>query len=53
MTEIFRNRLKKLNFDKTFEDIIKNELGFHDYDCVKSEIQQQPDDVNPFICELH
>ena len=27
---IFRNRLKKLNFDKTFEDIIENELDFHD-----------------------
>ena len=25
---IFWNRLKKLNFDKTFEDIIKNELDF-------------------------
>ena len=25
---IFWNRLKKLNFDKTFEDIIENELDF-------------------------
>ena len=28
---IFRNRLKKLNFDKTFEDNIESELGFHGY----------------------
>ena len=38
---IFRNRLKKkkLNFDKTFEEIIENELDFHDYDTAKIEIQ--------------
>ena len=28
---IFRNRLKKLNFEKTFEDNIESELGFHGY----------------------
>ena len=31
----FRNRLKKLNFDKTFEDIIENELDFHGYGTAK------------------
>ena len=49
----FRNRLKKSNFNKTFEDITKNELDFHGYDTAKIEIQQQPDDMNPFTCELH
>ena len=37
---IFRNRLKKVNFDKSFEDIIENELDFHDYGKAKYEIQQ-------------
>ena len=32
---IFQNRLKKLNFDKTFEEIIKDELYFHGYDTAK------------------
>ena len=45
---IFRNRLKKLNFDKTFEWIIENELDFHDYGTAKIEIQQQPDDMIVF-----
>ena len=36
---IFRNRLKKLNVDKTFEDTIENELDFHDYGTVKIEVQ--------------
>ena len=49
---IFRNRLKKLNFDKTFEDIIENELDFHGYGAAEIEVQQQPDDINPFKCEL-
>ena len=44
---------KKLNFDKTFDDIIKNELYFHDYGTAKIEIQQQPDYINPFTHELH
>ena len=35
---IFRNPLKKLNFDKTFEDITENELNFHGYDTVKIKI---------------
>ena len=43
---IFRNRLKKLNF----EDIIENELDVHGYDTAKIEIQQQPDDINPVTC---
>ena len=50
---IFRNRLKKLNFCKTFEDIIENELDFHDYGTAKIKIQQLPRDINPFTCELH
>ena len=50
---IFRNRLKKLNFCKTFEDIIENELDFHDYGTAKIKIQKQPRDINPFTCELH
>ena len=52
--DIDRNRLKKLNFefDKTFEDI-ENELDFHGYGTAKIEIQQQPDDINPFTYELH
>ena len=45
--------MKKLNFDKTFEDIIENELDFHDYGTVKIEVQQQPHDINPLTCELH
>ena len=32
---LFRNRLKKLNFDKTFKYIIENELDFHGYDTVE------------------
>ena len=35
------------------EDITKNELDFHDYGTAKIEIEQQPDDINPFTCELH
>ena len=50
---IFRNQLKKLNFDETFEGNIKNELDFHGYDTVEIEIQQQSDDINRFTCELH
>ena len=49
---IFRNRLKKLNFDKTFEDVIESELDFHGYDTAKIKIQQQPDDINPFMYGL-
>ena len=49
---IFRNRFGKLKFD-SFEDIIENELDFHGYGTAKIEIQQQPDDINPFTCELH
>ena len=51
---IFWNRLEKFNFDKTFENIIENEHAFHGYVTAKTEIQQQPDDidVNPFMCEL-
>ena len=48
---IFRNG--KLNFDKTFEDIIENELDFHGYGAAEIEVQQQSDDINPFKCELH
>ena len=44
---------KKLNLDKTFDDIIKNELYFHGYGTAKIEIQQQPDYINPFTRELH
>ena len=47
---IFWNQLKKLNFDETFEDR-ENELDF--YGSVNIEIQQQPDDINPFTCELN
>ena len=49
---IFRNQLKKLNFDKTFENIKENELDFHGHGTARIEIQQQPDDINPFTCEL-
>ena len=35
---IFQNRLKKLNFDRTFEDIIEKELDFHGYGTAKIEI---------------
>ena len=49
---IFWNRLKKLNFDKTFEDLIENELEFHGYGTGKIEIQQQPDDKSPFTCKI-
>ena len=50
---IFRNRLKKLNFDKTSEDIIETELDFHGYGTAKIESQLQLGDINPFMCELH
>ena len=51
---IFRNQLKNLNFDdRTFEDIIENELDFRGYGTAEIEVQQQPDDINPFKCELH
>ena len=50
---IFRNRLNKLNFDKTFEDIIESELDFHGSGAAEIEVQQQADDINPFKCELH
>ena len=36
---IFGNRLKKLNFYKTFENIIENVLDFHGYGTPKIEIQ--------------
>ena len=42
-----------MNFYKTFEDLIENELEFHGYGTRKIEIQQQPDDINLFKCELH
>ena len=45
--------MKNLNFDQTFEDIIENELDFHGYSVAEIEVQQQPDDINPFKCELH
>ena len=51
--ETFQDRLKKLNFDKNFEDIIGNEIDFHGYGTAKIEIQQQQNDINPFKCELH
>ena len=35
---IFRNRLKKLNFDKTFEDIMDSELDIHGYGTAKIDI---------------
>ena len=50
---IFRNKLKKLNFVKTFEDIIENELDFHDNVIMKTEIQRHPHDINPLTFELH
>ena len=34
------SRLKKLNFDKTLEEITGNELDFHGYSTVKTEILQ-------------
>ena len=43
---IFRDSLKGLNFNKTFEDITENELDFHGYGTAKIDIQQQPDDIN-------
>ena len=43
---IFRNSLKRLNFNKTFEDITENEPDFHGYGTAKIDIQQQPDDIN-------
>ena len=55
-SDIYRNRLKKLNFENlgiTSQVIIENELDFHGYGTAKIEIQQQPDDINPFTCELH
>ena len=42
-----------MNFYKTFEDLIENELEFHGHGTRKIEIQQQPDDINLFKCELH
>ena len=55
---IFHDLLKKLNFGKTFEDIIENELDFHGYGNVKIEnptTARQLDDINikPLTCELH
>ena len=50
---MFWNQLKKLNFDKTFEKLIENELHFYGYGTGKIEIQQLPDDINPFTGELH
>ena len=38
----------ELNFDKTFECIIENELDFHGYGTAKIEIQQQPHDMIVF-----
>ena len=49
----FRNQLEKANIDKTFENIIENELDFNGYGTAQVDIQQQPDDVNPFTSELH
>ena len=46
--EIFRNRLKKLNF----EDIIENKLDFYGNVTTKIEIQRQSGSINPFTCEL-
>ena len=40
-------------FDKNFEDIIENEVNFHDYGTAEIEIQQQPHDINPLTCQLH
>lgn len=34
------------------EDIRENKLDFHGYGAAKIEIQLQPDDANPFTCEL-
>ena len=50
---IFQNRLKKLDFDKAFEDTMQNEVDVHDFDTAKIEIQQQSNDINRFTCELH
>ena len=35
---IFRNRLKKLNFHKPFENIIENKIDFGSYGTTKIEI---------------
>ena len=45
---VFRNRLKHFNF----ENVIGNELDFHRHSTAKIEIQQKPDDINPFTCDL-
>ena len=50
---IFQNRLKKLDFDKTFEDIMQNEVDLHDFGTAKIEIQQQSNDINRFASQLH
>ena len=47
---IFQKRLAKLNFDKTFEDMIDSELDIHGYGTAKFDIQQHPDDCT---CKLH
>ena len=47
---ILQNQLEKLNFDKTFEVIIENELDFHG--TANIEIHQQPYDLNPCTCEF-
>ena len=39
-SDISKSIEKKLNFDKTFENIIENELDFHGYSTAKMEIQQ-------------
>ena len=39
-SDISKSIEKKLNFDKTFENIIENELDFHGYSTAKIEIQQ-------------
>ena len=49
----FQNQLKKLNFDKTFENMIENELDFNGYGTAQIDIQQQSDEINPFTCGLH
>ena len=33
--------------------MIENEVDFHGYGTAEIEVQQQPDDINPFKCTLH
>ena len=39
-SDISKSIEKKLNFDKTFENIIENEFDSHGYSTAKIEIQQ-------------